>query len=164
MALGAALAIYGGASILNAYFAGEEQAAENKALEYNARAYLNDAETADAKAEFAAREGERIEGLHWRDVKALEAKQITGYAASGVVVSSGSAVDVFETTEMLAEEEAQTIRHNAAMEVRGYKKEAESLRERARIARASKRSEEEAMGKSLPTSGLNFAGLAAFGG
>lgn len=63
------------------------------------------------------------------------AQQTAGYAASGVDVTSGSAVDVESSTALVNELNAQIIRSNAAREAWGFQTQAGNFRLRAQLAR-----------------------------
>lgn len=115
-----------------AYRAGEaqQQVAESQAglADYNAQ-------VADLQARDAVERGAEEESRFRIGVRDLVGKQRTGFAASGIDVGYGSAVDVQADTAFLGELDARTIRTNAMREAWGYQVQGEDLRRRAVIAR-----------------------------
>lgn len=97
-------------------------------LDYNAR--LSDAQAADAIAR-----GYDLETRFRRDLRGVVGSQRVSYAAQGVEVDEGSALEVQEDTVYWGEVDALQIRVNAAREAWGYQVEAEDFRMRAHAMR-----------------------------
>ncbi len=113
----------------------EAGAAERRAAESSAALADYNAAVADIQARDATQRGTEEESKFRQGVDVLIGSQRAGFAAAGVDVGFGSAVDVQADAALLGELDALTIRTNAAREAWGYKVEATDLRERARIAR-----------------------------
>lgn len=96
------------------------EVAQNVA-EYNAK-------LDERKAKDAINRGQEEENKHRRKVSAMKGQQKAQFGASGIELDSGSASDILTETEMLGEYDALTIRGNA-------EREAQSLRDSARIER-----------------------------
>lgn len=109
------------------------------------------AQVAEMQAQDAIVRGRETEARHRTDVKRMIGSQRAGFAASGVDVNDGSAVDVQADTAALGELDALTIRTNAAREAWGYKIQAQDYAARGQIARAESTS--KAVGTILSTAG-----------
>ena len=113
--------------------------AENEANEYNARLQLRNAEIAKTQAADAEARGEISERQHRLQVADLKGRQRSALASSGVVVDEGSALDVIKDTAFFGEQDALTIRHNAALEAYGLRTQAENLRAQSGLIKSRKR-------------------------
>jgi hypothetical protein len=102
--------------------------AEAEALEYNA-------DVAKAQGENAQYLGAEEERRVRRDVRMLIGAQRSGYAGQGVVVSSGSALEMQMDTARLGEEDILRIRNNTANEVWGYEVEEYNYKYGAKVAK-----------------------------
>lgn len=120
----AAMAVGAGLSASNSRKAGK---ANQKLADYNA-------EVAELQADDAILRGEQEEGVHRLKVKGLIGSQRVAFAAGGVDVNSGNAVDVQADTARFGELDALTIRTNAAREAWGYRVGASDMRARGQIA------------------------------
>lgn len=109
--------------------------AQREAAESEAQLSDFNAHVADAQAQDAVERGAEEESRYRTGVRDLIGSQRTGFAASGVDVGYGSAVDVQADTAFLGELDALTIRNNAAREAWGFKVQATDLRKRAEITR-----------------------------
>ena len=109
---------------------GQRDVAESQASlsDYNAQ-------VADLQAKDALERGAEEESRFRIGVRDLVGKQRTGFAASGIDVGYGSAVDVQADTAFLGELDARTIRTNAMREAWGFNVQGEDLRRRAVISR-----------------------------
>lgn len=114
--------------------AGEADAAR---LEYNAR-------VAEAQGDDALLRGTEEEQRFRSTVRGLIGSQRAGFAAQGVNVGSGSAVDVQADAAYLGELDALTIRSNAQREAWGFRVQAEDARLGAAAARRGGRSAQTA--------------------
>lgn len=94
--------------------------ADKRAADANAATLESNAALAEAgKADALARGGQKAGALRMRGTQ-TEASQTADYAASGVSVQSGSAVDVGSSTEAISELDAQLAKNNAMREAFGY--------------------------------------------
>lgn len=93
------------------------------------------AQVASLQAQDAIIRGTQEENRFRTGVRALIGSQRADFAASGVDVGFGSAVDVQADAAFLGEMDALQIRTNAAREAWGFKVQAEDSRARAGIAR-----------------------------
>lgn len=105
--------------------AGEAEAGR---LEYNAR-------IAEAQGDDALLRGTEEEQRFRSTVRGLIGSQRAAFAAQGVDVASGSAVDVQADAAYLGELDALTIRSNAQREAWGFRHSAQDLRMGAEVAR-----------------------------
>jgi len=98
--------------------AGQRQAAEAKAAEYEYQAKIdeNNRNVALWKAADAKARGAKEEAALRVKVAGLKGRQRSALAASGVEVGSGSALDILGDTAALGELDALTIRSNAERE------------------------------------------------
>jgi len=106
------------------------EASESQAelADFNAR-------VADLQAQDAIERGAQDESRFRQGVRLLIGSQRAGIAASSVDVGYGSAVDVQADATYLGEQDALTIRNNAARAAWGFQIESEDWRKRAEITR-----------------------------
>lgn len=112
--------------------AGQKQ---REASESEAQLAEFNADVADVQAQDALERGADEESRFRSSVRSMIGSQRTAFAAGGIDVGFGSAVDVQADTAFLGEQDALQIRTNAAREAWGYKVEGVDLRRRADIAR-----------------------------
>lgn len=126
--VGGALDLFSGLSAANA---ARRWASYQAALQEQNAVYLDYAAgDAVARGQF----GEGVARLHGGQKIGA---QRAGYAASGVDVQSGSAVQVEGQTAAMTELDAQVIRNNAMREAWGYKTQAAQARFGAKLSRAT---------------------------
>lgn len=112
--------------------------AGNRAAEYNAKINERNAEIANLQAVDAEQRGAAaVKNLRIR-IARLKGSQRAAAAASGVVVDTGSPLDVLQDTEFFGEVDAMTIRENAAREAWGFRTQAGGFVAQARLSRAKK--------------------------
>jgi hypothetical protein len=116
---------------------GQKHAAASKAAEYEYQAKIDDnnRKVAEWKAADAKSRGAKEEASHRVKVAALKGRQRSALAASGVVVDSGSALDILGDTASLGELDALTIRSNAEREAYENKVDASNLAANAGMKR-----------------------------
>jgi hypothetical protein len=116
---------------------GQKHAAASKAAEYEYQAKIDDnnRKVAEWKAADAKARGAKEEASHRVKVAALKGRQRSALAASGVVVDSGSALDILGDTASLGELDALTIRSNAEREAYEHKVDASNLTANAGMKR-----------------------------
>lgn len=88
---------------------------------YQAQVAKNNAVVQEQLAQDALKRGAEAERRHRVRVDQIKGQQRAGFAASGVVVDSGSALDTLEDTAELGELDALTIRADAEREAHGYR-------------------------------------------
>jgi hypothetical protein len=99
-----------------------------------AMARINERRTT-LEAEDAMVRGEKEAGRYQKQVNQVIGQQRSGYAAQGVVVSSGTAASIQEETAKIGAEDVQTIRNNAFREAMGFKNQAQQSALSGRMAR-----------------------------
>jgi len=112
--------------------------AQNRALEYNALQQERNSEIAQIEAQDAIRRGEDEENRIRRQVSRTQGQQRAAFAAAGVVVDEGTPLDVLQETAAEGEQDALTVRHNAAMEAWGHDVTAQNYRNDATLTRFQK--------------------------
>jgi coproporphyrinogen III oxidase-like Fe-S oxidoreductase len=122
-----------GLSSIGAY---QEATAENQSNAYNAQIARNNqaimeqnAQVEEARAAQAVAAGQLEEKTFRQRADLVKGEQRAGFAASGVLVDSGSALDVAVDTAELTELDALTIRHNTALQEYDLKARARNLRQ-----------------------------------
>jgi hypothetical protein len=100
----------------------------------NQRLAEMNAQVAEIQAEDAIARGRVEEGIHRKKVRGMIGSQRAAFAAGGVDVNSGSALDVQADTAKFGEMDALTIRMTAAREAWGYKVGATDMRARGELA------------------------------
>jgi hypothetical protein len=158
---GAALVVSVIGAGVQAYGASKETAAANQAAEYNAQLMERNARIADMQAADATARGDVAEKQFRLQVSKLKGSQRSDFASSGVVVDTGSPLDVALDTTEQGELDALTIRHNASVEAWGYKNQAAESISQASLYRSTYRSASAAGATSLLTSTGQIAGQAA---
>lgn len=146
---------------VSAYGQYKEGQAANKAAEYNAQVMERNAQVAGMQQQNALERGDVAEKQHRLRVSRLIGEQRAGFGASGVVVDTGSPLDVVMDTAEQGELDALTIRHNAAMEAWGYRNQQDEFISNASMTRATKRSPGFAAATTLLTGAGQVAGQAA---
>lgn len=152
------IALAGVGAAAGAYGAYSAQSAENQANEYRAQLSERNAALAEQGALNAEARGAREEAAFRTKVKGMKSTQRVGFAASGVTVDSGSALETVADTAAMGEQDALTMRYNASLEAWGKRAEAGNYVGEARLSRMKYRSPLEAGGLSLLGSAGNFAG------
>lgn len=133
----------------------------SKAGKANQRLAEANAAVAEIQAADAIQRGEIEEGIHRTKVKGIIGSQRAAFAAAGVDVNSGSAVDVQADSAKFGELDALTIRTNAAREAWGYKVGAEDMRARGKIAR--NQGDSQALGTIVSAAGSYTSSRYGFG-
>ncbi len=87
-----------------------------------------------AKADALAR-GARDEGQARQEGGQLVEQQKVAYAASGVDPTQGTPLEVMADTRLMSEQDAQTLRNNAAREAYGYQAKADQLETQRKLDR-----------------------------
>lgn len=159
--LGTAVSVYGQKKAGDA--AAAAGTAQRKAAESGADLQDFNAKVADLQAQDAVERGAEEESRYRTQVRGAIGTQRAGFAAQGVRVGFGSAVDVQADAAYLGELDALTIRTNAARESWGFKTQATDLRKRAEIARKEGVYLEAAGGQAKSAANLAAVGTAIAG-
>jgi len=131
--MGAAAAAMVGLNVLQGTANASMQKAQAK---YQASQMNQNAKLANMQAEDSLRRGEEQAYQIRKQSKSLIGSQRASYAAQGIDVSSGSALDVQGDTAALAELDALTIKNNAFKEAMGYKIQASQLKSNAKAVKS----------------------------
>lgn len=97
----------------------------------------NNAVLSDWQAADALYRGKIAERNARTSGRLLKGSQVVAFAASGVALDSGSALSILTDTDVLTEEDAQTIRNNAEREAWAHRMAALDSRNRAEILRTA---------------------------
>lgn len=135
-AAGTGLAVVG--TFQQAEAAKKAAEAANTAAEYNARILEENAKRADIVAAEELEVGEKRENLLRAEARVLKGKQRSAFAASGVLVDSGSTLDILTGTDRITEVDALTIRENALKRAKGVTREGTGFLSQADLSRAGK--------------------------
>jgi hypothetical protein len=130
----------------------EGQKAQGK---YNEAVAENNAKVADAQAQQALQKGSIDEDRQRAKVRQVIGAQRTALAANNVQTSSGTALDLIGETAQMGEDDALTIRANAARDAWGFKAQATDFRNQGVLAAATAKN---AATGTLLTTGANVAG------
>ena len=139
------MAVGTGAGMYASYQAGK---ANQKINNYNAA-------VADMQATDALARGETTASEAGTKTRELIGAQKAAYAAQGIDVTTGSAAEVQDQTQQIAQRDIQTIRLNALREAWGYKSQAKGMR------MAGKYAYQGGVNNAIGT-GLSGAGQVAF--
>lgn len=135
----AGAAALGAAGIgLTAYSQIQQSRAENKAADFNATMAENNAAVAAMEAQDSKVRGAEEEKKLRQQAEELKGRQRAAYAASGVMVDDGSALDSLANTAMYAEDDALTLRANTEREAWGHQVQAANYTSSAQLSRMSK--------------------------
>ena len=123
---------------------------QNSVAQYNARVQENEATQIRNK-------GVEEENIQREETAQLLSKQRAQFGAANVDLTSGSPLEIQESTEILGEADALRIRSN-------FQREAESLEQQADLTRAEGAAAEEAGGSAFTSSLLSAGGALLAGG
>ncbi|MDQ8050740.1 hypothetical protein [Luteibacter sp.] len=129
---------------------GVQQASAQKAAGEAQEAQAKEnAKAADTQARNAVLTGQVEEDRRRQQTRQFLAAQRTSFAANNVDMSVGTPAELLGDTAAIGEQDALTIRANAAREAWGYKVDANNSRNQGRMAKAAGRN--QAMGTYLTT-------------
>lgn len=123
-----------GFSAVSAY---KQAQSQRDALRYKARVDANNAQIAEWQAQ-----QELAGGVVAEQASRLKTAQVTGaqratMAANGIDLGEGNATDVLATTKFVGEQDALTIRDNAARSAWGARIQAQNYLDDSRVANAT---------------------------
>lgn len=107
--------------------------AANNQAQYSAVISRKNAIAAERAAQDAILRGQRDELTTRLDYKQIKGKQRAAFAANGVIVDEGSALDVVLDTVAIGEFDALTVRNNAAKEAFNYRQQGEEFSSQAQM-------------------------------
>lgn len=119
--------------------AGQQQQAraQESASKFQAAVARNNAIIAERKAQDAIERGKIAEREKREETAQLIARQRAAAAASGVLVDTGSILDITSDTAGLGELDALTIRSNAAREAQAFRDQAAGFESEAQLTTAT---------------------------
>lgn len=133
---------------------------------YNEQVDENNAKVADAQATQALQAGNIEEDRQRARVRQMIGAQRTALAANNVQTSSGTALDLIGETAQMGEDDALTIRANAARDAWGFKSQGVDYRNQATLTKAMGKNAGTATllstGASMAGSGYNYYQSGAF--
>lgn len=127
------------AGVVNGVMGASRQAeGTQQAYNYQAQVNANNAKIAEWQAQDALARGSKAEQAQRLKTAQLRSSQRAGFAARGVALDEGSALNILQDTEYMGELDALTIRDNTAKEAwalrnqaAGYSSDASMLQSRA---------------------------------
>lgn len=155
----AGIALAFGTGVAEAITAGQEAEAENAANAYRAKVLEYNAQLAEQQAVQVLQRGHLEETLYRQKVKKIKGSQRSAFAGAGVVVDQGSVHDVLTATEKTGEQDALTIRHNAALEAWALDVEAFNSRQESKLVLGRRRDPGVAAGTALVREGSKLIGV-----
>lgn len=111
--------------------------AQKKAGEAQAEQAAENAKAAKAQGESTVLAAQIEEDRRRQQTRQMLASQRAGFAANNVDMSTGSAMDILGDTAMVGEQDALTIRANAARQAWGYSVDANNSMNQGRMAQAA---------------------------
>lgn len=140
----------------DSYYAAQQAQADNAAAEWNAGMMEDNAKLKELQAGQALEKGRHDVAIAKREGALRIEGQRAAYAGSGVVVDSGSALDVVAEQAGRNRYDQDMLDYNAKLSAWGHNVEAANLRQQATMTRATKRSPAAAAGASLLAGGTNM--------
>ena len=115
---------------IGGYQSAQAQAASAK---YNSQVAVNNATIAQQNAQLAIEQGAAAESKKRQETAGLIGAQNAQFAANGINVNSGSAVDVKSSAAITGELDALTIRSNALRQANNYTNQANAYDSSAQL-------------------------------
>lgn len=144
-------------AVVAGYSAYAQTKAANAAAEFESRVARRNADIANMQAKDSLERG-RVAEKQLRDKqKLLIGQQRAAYGASGVLVDSGSSMDVMQDTIKTQEQDALTVRRNAAMDAWGYRTQGLNYQAQSDMSLLNKRNAGGMAAMAFTTSALNSA-------
>lgn len=132
----AAMAVIGSGAGVEAYGAYQGAKAERDQANFAAAVDDNNAAMADAAATDAVLRGGDAANKVRREGMKFAGQQKAALASSGVDVTTGAAAQLQDETQFFTEQDATTVRNNAARQAWGFRQEAQDYRSNAGMQRA----------------------------
>jgi len=137
----------------------QQSKATKAATAYQAGVSANNAQLAEWQAQDALQRGQTAEQQSRMRTAQLKGSQRARLAASGVALTEGSALNILDDTDYMGEQDALTVRNNAAKEAWAYRNQAAGLSTDALMLQS--RADAESPGASAFGSFLTGAGQVA---
>ena len=138
MGLGVAgLALTAVSTAVSAFGQIQQGKAAEKQAQFQAQVARNNAIIAERKAQDAIDRGKVAEAERRQETAQLLARQRASAAAGGVLVDTGSILDIISDTAGLGELDALTIRANAQREATGFRDQAAQFQNDASLTEAA---------------------------
>jgi len=128
--------------------------AQEIASEFRQQRFRHNQQIAELRAEDAVIRGDKAAEVLDEQTTRLIGSQRAAFAAQGIEVDSGSALEIQVDTRAMSEADKLTIRNNAWREAFGYRAQALSFKGAAEFDKAAT---EFAVRQTIATGGLNFA-------
>lgn len=128
---GASLALAATSTAIGGYGMVKQGQSANKQAQYSATISRRNAVMAERAAVDALDKGTRDEASIRMQYKQLKGRQRAAFAANGVVVDQGSALDIVMDTVALGEYDAITTRNNAAKEAFNLREQGDQFNSQA---------------------------------
>jgi hypothetical protein len=156
MGVSAALGFLGVAASTGGAIAGADAAMRQG--DYQKQIYDENARISQIQSDDALRRSEEMAGRVRANARKVQGSQRAAYAAQGIDVNSGSAIDVQDETMTMGEQDAMTVSNNAWREAWGYRVEAHNATMKGELAKAAAKNEAN---NTLLTGGLKALGSLA---
>lgn len=138
------------------YASYQQAVADNMAAQWNANLMGQNAALQDIRAEQTLEAGRHNVAVARREGRLAIEDQRAGFAASGVKVDSGSALDVVAEQAGRNRYDQDMLRYNAELAAWGHRVEGDNLRQQAMLTAATKRSPWQAAGATLLSGGTSL--------
>lgn len=109
---------------MSMYGQSQQAAAQENAAKYQAAVAANNAKIAQRNAQASIEQGQAQEAAQRQKTTNLVGAQRAAFAANGIDVGSGSALDVQSSAAQMGELDALTIRYNAENRAQGFASQA----------------------------------------
>lgn len=123
--------------VIGAVGAVQQVNAANAAADATTQQSKENAKIADAQARDTMLAGQIEEDRRRQQTRALLGSQRAAFAANNVDMSTGTPMELLGDTAAIGEEDAMTIRANAARQAWGYQVDANNSRNQGRMAQAA---------------------------
>lgn len=153
----AGIALTAATTVVGAYSAYQQQKSSNRAAEFNASMMRRNAKVAELQAQNAEQQGAVDEKKHRLEVSQLIGSQRAGVSANGLLVDSGTPLDLTSDSEGFGELDALTIRNNAARRAWALRNESADYTAQGELSLMKRTSPVLAAGGSLLSGGSNLA-------
>lgn len=140
----------------DSYAAYQQAKSEQLAADWNASIMEDNANIKELQAQQALKMGEHEQAIAKRDGALLIEQQRAGFAAAGVKIDTGSALDVVAEQAGRNKYDQDMIDYNSKLSAWGYNVEAANLRQQAAMTRATGKSPGVAAATSLLSGGTSL--------
>lgn len=134
------MALQGAGMIFSAMGSRDQAQGQQDSYNYQAQVAQNNATMAEYQARDVLERGQREEQNRRLKTAAMFGDQRAQLAANGIDLGEGSATDLLVTTKFMGENDALTVRNNAARDAWGYRNKAKGFLDEEAMKRATARS------------------------